>query len=73
MEVIETVAKKWGNSMGVVIPRKVLESEHIKENQKVKMLIWKDGRKSLKETFGTMKFGKSAQKMKDEIRSELYD
>ena len=72
MTVIKTEVKKWGNSMAVVIPKEAVKLEHLKENQKVTLIIVKESN-VLKETFGTFKFKKSAQQMKDEIRKELYN
>lgn len=72
MVVLKTEVKKWGNSLGIVLPKEVVEKEHIKENQKINIIIFKENN-VLKETFGTFKFKKSAQQMKDEIRKELYN
>ena len=69
---IEVKAKKWGNSFGIIIPKDVAEKEHIKEGQKLNLIILKKS-DVLKKTFGTFKFDKSAQEIKDEIRKELYD
>ena len=73
MIMVETEAKKWGNSLGVIIPREIAEKEHIKESEKVKFLIIRDSSKTLKETFGIAKgkIKKSAQQRKDERREEL--
>ena len=67
--------KKWGNSIGVVLPKEVLESEHIKgEHEKLFVLVRKQD-KTFSETFGLLKgkLKKPTQQMKDEIRKELYD
>ena len=69
---IEATAKKWGNSFGIVIPKEVVEKEKIKEGQKLNVIIIKKS-DVLKKTFGTFKFKESAQKIKDELRAELYD
>ncbi|MBI2672383.1 AbrB/MazE/SpoVT family DNA-binding domain-containing protein [Candidatus Woesearchaeota archaeon] len=75
MEIIETKAKRWGNSIGIVIPSEIAEKEHIKENKIVRLFIIKDNRNVAKETFGLLKgkIKKSAQQIKDELREELYD
>jgi antitoxin component of MazEF toxin-antitoxin module len=31
----EVVAKKWGNSFGVILPSDVVKAENIKENEKL--------------------------------------
>ena len=73
MVVVQNEIKKWGNSMAVVIPKEAVEKEHLKEGEKVTLIIVKENKNVLKETFGTFKFKKSAQQMKDEIRKELYN
>ncbi|MBI2574271.1 AbrB/MazE/SpoVT family DNA-binding domain-containing protein [Candidatus Woesearchaeota archaeon] len=65
------VAKKWGNSIGIVIPKEVVESERIKPNQEIQISV-KPIKKPLAELFGTLKTGKTAQQHKDELRKELW-
>ncbi|MFH1835847.1 MAG: AbrB/MazE/SpoVT family DNA-binding domain-containing protein [Methanobacteriota archaeon] len=71
---IDATIRKWGNSFGITIPKDVAAKEHIKEKQRVKVLILKDG-KNMRESFGTAKkiLSKTAQELKDEARKELYD
>ena len=67
---IEVKVKKWGNSMGVILPKWVVEKEKLKENQKIRLSIIKET--DLSDIFGVLK-GKlkiSAQKFKDEMRKE---
>lgn len=35
----ETKVKKWGNSLGIVIPKEKARKGHMRENQKVRVLI----------------------------------
>jgi antitoxin component of MazEF toxin-antitoxin module len=72
MEEVVGVARKWGNSLGVVLPREVVRKEKIRPREKVRLLIIRDN-KPLREIFGAVKWGKSAQEIKDSIRRELYD
>ena len=74
MQIIETKIKKWGNSLGVVIPSEAVEKGNLKENQNIRILIPSNSQKVLKETFGIGrgKITKSAQQFKDEARAELY-
>ena len=70
--VLET--KKWGNSIGVILPKEVLESEHINgEHEKLFVIVRKKDKTS-SETFGLVrgKLKKSSQQIKDELRKELY-
>ncbi len=50
----DTVTRKWGNSIGVTIPKDVLDKEHIKEDEKIKIIIIKPNQ-ALKKTFGMLK------------------
>ncbi len=70
---VEAEARKWGNSLGIIIPNEVVEREGIREHEKVNLLLVRDSRKTLKELFGKVQLKKSSQKLKDEIRKELYD
>lgn len=74
MAIIETKVKKWGNSFGVIIPKDVISTKKIRENQHISILILDDSRKVLKETFGSLKgkLKKTSQEIKDELRRELY-
>lgn len=74
MAVIETKLRKWGNSFGVVIPIEIVEKERMRENENLKLIVLKDSRKVLEETFGSLKgkLKKSAQEIKDELRRDLY-
>jgi antitoxin component of MazEF toxin-antitoxin module len=68
-----TTTRKWGNSLGIILPKDVVETEHIKENQTIDIIVIKKT-KALKQTFGMLKdWKKSAQTIKDETRKELYD
>ena len=75
MTLVETKAKKWGNSLGIIIPKDVIEQEHIRENSTVRLLLMRDSGRGLKETFGMLKgrLRKPTQQIKDELRAELYD
>lgn len=72
MPEVESRIRKWGNSFGVIIPNEVIKKEKLKEGQKVGVMILKKS-DVLKKTFGMLKLKKSAQKIKDELRAELYD
>ena len=63
---IEVKAKKWGDSIGVIIPKEVVEQEKIKPNDKLNIIIAK--KTDLSRFFGTLKTKKSTQEMKDDAR-----
>ncbi len=63
----EVTIKKWGNSMGVLLPKELVEKERLKENQKININIVKEV--NLSDIFGMIKNRKmSGQKMKDLAR-----
>ena len=68
MEEIKTTAKKWGSSIGVIIPKEVVEAKKIKENDQI--IIEIKTRPLAKEFFGIFKgkIKKSAQELKDDAR-----
>ena len=70
---VEGVVRKWGNSLGIIIPKEAIEKESIKEDEKIKFMILRDTR-VLKESFGTLKRtgNKSAGQIMRELDRELY-
>lgn len=74
MNIIETKVKRWGNSLGVIIPSKAVEERNLKENENVRIIIVKDSRRAFRNTFGIGKgkITKSGQEFKDDARRELY-
>lgn len=74
MEAIETRVRKWGHSLGLVLPKEIVDQERIKPDQKIKILIIKEN-DAVRKTFGILrgKLKKSTQQIMDETRKELYD
>ncbi len=72
MTEMEGKVKKWGNSFGLLIPNEIVKRERLRDGQKVNFIILKKY-DVLKKTFGTLKLKKSSQKIKDDLRRELYD
>jgi len=65
---IETLTRKWGNSIAVIIPSRIVEQEKLKENEKV---IVKFEKKKVKagELWGLLKdWKRPTQEIKDEMR-----
>ncbi len=71
MEII-TKTKKWGSSLGIIIPKIIVERENLKQNQEIKILAVETKEKTrVKDIFGKLKNWKiDSQKFKDEIRKE---
>jgi antitoxin component of MazEF toxin-antitoxin module len=66
---IEVKTKKWGNSIGVVIPIEIIERFNIKPEEEIIIEIEKKNN-VLKDMFGKARFKKSAKKMIKEFREE---
>lgn len=68
MAFANVVLKKWGSSLGVIIPADMVEKEKLKTGEKVVVEIRKVN--NLKDIFGSLKNWKiDAQKFKDEARA----
>jgi antitoxin component of MazEF toxin-antitoxin module len=66
---IETITKRWGNSIGVVIPNNAVDKLGIKPNESVIIEITKK-ENVLKELFGSIKMKKSTEQIIKETRAE---
>ncbi len=67
---IEVKTKKWGNSIGIIIPSETVEKFNINPGEEIVVEIEKKGN-VLKEMFGKAKFKKkSAERMLMEFRKE---
>jgi len=69
---VETKVRKWGRSLGVVIPKDKARDEMIKEDETIRLLITKKPN-VLRETFGSLKFKRSTDKILEESDRELYN
>jgi antitoxin component of MazEF toxin-antitoxin module len=67
MTEIEAITRKWGNSLGITIPQEIVEEEHLHENQKIIVEI--NPAQNLASLRGLVKFSKSAQQLKEEMRA----
>ena len=64
---VRVIAKKWGNSFGVILPRKLIETKRIKENDEIIIEVVKEA--DISSLFGTIKKSKlSGQKFKDLVK-----
>jgi len=70
---IKTRLRRWGNSLGVVVPQQVIEQEKTKEGDEVILLFKKQDDNLLKEMFGTHKFSKPTDELLKEVDTELED
>ncbi len=68
--VIEVKTKRWGNSIGVVIPQETIENLGIKAEEEIVIEIEKKNN-VLKELFGKAKARKPAKKMIEDFRKDF--
>ncbi len=64
---LETKARKWGNSIGVSLPKDVIKKANIKPDKEVRLFI-QDKKVDISKVFGTLKIKRSTQEILDEIR-----
>lgn len=67
---VEVELKKWGNSIGIVLPKEYVDKNHLKANDKVIINIVKEA--DLSKIYGSLKRSKglSGQDLKDSARKE---
>ncbi len=63
---VRAKVRRIGNSLGVIIPSEEAESNGLAEGDSVEIEVRR--RANLKELFGSAKFTRSAQQIKDEAR-----
>ncbi len=70
---VECTTKQWGNSLACILPKEIVKQKHLKENQKIKLIL-EDKSEVLKETFGILKhWKKPTQEIMKEINEELWN
>lgn len=52
---IEAITRKWGNSIAIIVPSRIVEQQKLKENDKVVLNIEKKKAIKVKEVFGMLK------------------
>lgn len=60
--------KKWGSSIGVIIPKEIVKSQCIKEGDEIVINVFKKG--DLTDIFGTLKTKLTGQQLKDLSRKD---
>jgi len=68
---IKVKTKKWGNSIGILIPKEAVRKENIKPEQEVTVLISAKPITKGKDIFGTMKFKKSTEELMRKVDKDL--
>jgi antitoxin component of MazEF toxin-antitoxin module len=68
--ITKTKAKKWGNSIGIVIPQETVEALGIRQDEFVIVDIQRK-ENVLRELFGNLKFKKSTEGLLKEVRKDM--
>ncbi len=69
MEKIKTFARKWGDSIAIIIPSEVVRERKIKPSDEINIIIEKGT--DMSDLFG--KFKRKSKKSTQEIKDELRD
>ena len=67
---IASKAKKWGNSIGVILPKELVEEKGIKPEDDIFIEVEKKGN-ALKELAGALRFKKPTEELLEESRKEM--
>lgn len=62
----EVEIRKWGNSMGIILPKELIEDKELKQHDRILIDVVK--RADLRDVFGSFRTGKSGQQFKDMVR-----
>lgn len=68
---IKAKTKKWGNSIGILIPKDAVIKEKIKPDQEVTVLISAKPITTGKDIFGKWKFNKSTEELMREVDKDF--
>mgnify|MGYP001603937457 FL=1 len=68
--IIEVKTKKWGNSIGIIIPSETIERLNIKPEENIIIEVGKESN-VLKEMFGKAEFKKPAKEMIENFRKDF--
>ena len=68
---IKAKTRKWGNSIGVLIPKEVVKEENIKANQEIILMISTKPTTKGKDIWGTMHFKKSTEQLMREVDKDF--
>jgi len=68
---VETKTKKWGSSLGIIIPKEIVRQERIREGQEIRINILTRKKTTGADIFGVLKFKKPIQILLDETDKDF--
>lgn len=73
MEKTNTKIKKWGNSLGVILPNELVKSQNLKEGLDIEIHITTPQKTKVKDIFGALKdWKKDTDEIMREVDKELW-
>lgn len=74
MEIINVKVKRWGNSLGVIIPKEVINNQDIKEGKHIELVIKSKKEVRVEDVFGILKgkLKKSTFQIMKEVDKDLW-
>ena len=72
MHRFKATPKKWGNSLGITIPKEIVKEGRLNPKEEIDVVVLTHHMKNLRKLFGTLKCKKPTQQIMDEI-DEGYD
>lgn len=74
MKTTNVKVKKWGNSLGIVIPKDILNDEDIKEGSELEITIRSKQKTKAKDIFGILKdrIKKPTEQLMKEVDKDLW-
>ena len=64
---VEVTVKKWGHSLGIILPKELVEERNLKKNKKITIQLIEKA--DLSDVFGSLKRKMSGQRFKDLARA----
>lgn len=68
---IGTKTKKWGSSLGIIIPKEVVKKERLQEEQEIRINILSGKKTTGADIFGKLKFKKPIGVLLDETDKDF--
>lgn len=68
---IETKTKRWGSSLGIIIPKELVKKERLQEGQEIRINILSGKKTTGEDIFGKLKFKKPVQVLLDETDKDF--
>ena len=66
MDEIESIVRKWGDSVAIIIPKKIVSEKKVQIGDKIKISLKK--KNGLRDLYGILNEGKSRETRKIEIQ-----